>query len=80
VGERFHLIGYGNQAHPIYNTLVINNSGVEITTSDGANARAVFGKVSRAILSPVNKSDDTTWGLFYNLSNLSSVAVSIGIK
>jgi hypothetical protein len=41
--KRFISLGYGDQAHPIYNTLVIHNSGVEITTNEGASARAVFG-------------------------------------
>jgi hypothetical protein len=41
--ERFISLGYGDQAHPIY-TLVIHNSGVEITTNEGATARAVLEK------------------------------------
>jgi hypothetical protein len=40
--KRVYFIRYGDQAHPIYNTLVIHNSGVEITTMK-ASARAVFG-------------------------------------
>jgi hypothetical protein len=37
--------------------LLIHNSGVEITTNEGASARAVFGGevASVMVLSPVNK-------------------------
>jgi septal ring factor EnvC (AmiA/AmiB activator) len=83
VEKGFISLSYGNQAHPIYNTLVINNSGVEITTSDGANARAVFGgEVSRVmVLSPVNKAVMIQHGDYFTIyQNLSSVAVSIGDK
>jgi murein DD-endopeptidase MepM/ murein hydrolase activator NlpD len=41
VEKGFISLGYGDQAHPIYNTLVIHN-GVEITTNEGATARAVL--------------------------------------
>jgi hypothetical protein len=47
--KRF-ISGYGDQAHPIYNTLVIHNSGVEITTNEGASARAVFGEVASVMV------------------------------
>jgi hypothetical protein len=40
--KRFYFLGYGDQAHPIYSSLVIHNSGVEITTNEGASARAVL--------------------------------------
>ena len=50
---------YGDQPHPMYPTLTIHNSGVEITTDPGATARAVFGGTvtSVIVLSPVNKGD-----------------------
>ena len=43
VERGFISLGYGDQAHPVYKSLMIHNSGVEITTDQGANARAVFG-------------------------------------
>jgi hypothetical protein len=39
--EKFISLGYGDQA-PIYNALVIHNSGVEITTNEGASAEPFF--------------------------------------
>jgi septal ring factor EnvC (AmiA/AmiB activator) len=83
VEKGFVSLGYGSQAHPIYNTLVIQNSGVEITTSEGANARAVFGgEVSRVmVMSPVNTVVMIQHGDYFTIyQNLSSVAVSVGDK
>ncbi len=76
-------LGYGNQAHPVYKTLEIHNSGVEITTESGANARAVFGgEVSRVIvISPLNKAVMIQHGDYFTIyQNLSSVSVSKGDK
>ncbi len=76
-------MGYGDQAHPVYKTLVVHNSGLEITTEQGANARAVFGgEVSRVIvLSPVNKAVMIQHGDYFTVyQNLSSVSVSKGDK
>ena len=76
-------MGYGDQAHPVYRSLVVHNSGIEITTDQGANARAVFGgEVSRVyVLSPVNKAVMIRHGDYFTLyQNLSSVSVSIGDK
>jgi septal ring factor EnvC (AmiA/AmiB activator) len=83
VEKGFISLGYGDQAHPIYNTLVIHNSGVEITTNEGANARAVFGGevASIMVLSPVNKAVMIQHGDYFTIyQNLSSVAVSKGDK
>ncbi|WP_418264492.1 murein hydrolase activator EnvC family protein [Flavobacterium faecale] len=83
VEKGFVSLGYGNQAHPIYNTLVIHNSGVEITTEEGANARAVFGGevASVMILSPVNKAVMIQHGDYFTVyQNLSSVSVNKGDK
>lgn len=83
VEKGFVSLGYGDQAHPIYNTLVIHNSGVEITTEEGANARAVFGGevASVMILSPVNKAVMIQHGDYFTVyQNLSSVSVSKGDK
>ncbi|HEX8563919.1 MAG TPA: peptidoglycan DD-metalloendopeptidase family protein [Flavobacterium sp.] len=74
---------YGDQPHPVHKSLVVHNSGIEITTEPGANARAVFGgEVSSVIkLSPVNKVVVVQHGDFFTIyQNLSSVNVSKGDK
>ena len=83
VEKGFVSLGYGEQPHPVYPTLVIKNSGVEITTEQGSNARAVFGgEVSSVIvLSPVNKAVMIQHGDYFTVyQNLSSVSVSKGDK
>ena len=83
VEKGFVSLWYGEQPHPIYPNLVIHNSGVEITTEKGANARAVFeGEVTSVIvLSPVNKAVMIQHGDFFTVyQNLSSVSVSKGDK
>jgi septal ring factor EnvC (AmiA/AmiB activator) len=72
---------YGDQPHPIYKTLVVHNSGVEITTEKGSNARAVFGgEITKVIkLSPLNNAVFIQHGDFFTVyQNLSSVSVSVG--
>lgn len=74
---------YGDQPHPIYKTLMIHNSGIDIETSEGATARAVFGgTVTKVIvLSPVNKAVFIQHGDYFTVyQNLSSVNVSKGDK
>jgi septal ring factor EnvC (AmiA/AmiB activator) len=76
-------LGYGNQPHPVYKSLMVHNSGVEITTDQGANARAVFdGVVSSVItLSPVNRAVMIQHGDYFTVyQNLSSVNVGKGDK
>ncbi|PKB16785.1 murein hydrolase activator EnvC [Flavobacterium sp. 5] len=83
VEKGFVSLGYGEQPHPVYPSLVIHNSGVEITTEQGSNARAVFaGEVTSVIvLSPVNKAVMIQHGdCFTVYQNLSSVFVSKGEK
>jgi len=83
VEKGFVSLPYGNQPHPAYPTLMIQNSGVEITTEQGANARAVFGGevTSVIVLSPVNKAVMIQHGdCFTVYQNLSSVYVSKGDK
>lgn len=83
VEKGFISLGYGDQAHPVYKTLVIHNSGLEITTDSGSSARAVFsGEVTTVIvLSPVNKAVMIQHGDFFTVyQNLSSVNVSKGDK
>ena len=74
---------YGNQPHPLIPSLVIHNSGVEITTDQGANARAVFaGEVTQVqVVSPVNKAVIVKHGDFFTVyQNLSKVFVREGDK
>lgn len=74
---------YGDQPHPVHKSLVVHNSGLEITTEPGASARAVFGgEVTSVIkLSPVNKVVVVQHGDFFTVyQNLSSVNVSQGDK
>lgn len=83
VEKGFVSLGYGDQPHPVYPSLVIHNSGVEITTDQGATARAVFGGVvtSVIVLSPVNKAVMIQHGdCFTVYQNLSSVFVNKGDK
>lgn len=74
---------YGDQPHPIYKTLTVHNSGVEITTENGASARAVFGgEVTKVIkLSPLNIAVFVQHGDYFTVyQNLSNVTVSVGDK
>ena len=76
-------LGYGDQPHPVHKSLVVHNSGVEITTDQGATARAVFGGevTSVIVLSPVNKAVMIQHGDFFTVyQNLSNVSVSKGDK
>jgi murein hydrolase activator len=76
-------LGYGNQSHPVYKSLVVHNSGIEITTESGSNARAVFaGEVTKVIvISPLNKAVCVQHGDYFTVyQNLSSVNVSAGDK
>lgn len=76
-------LGFGDQPHPVYKTLTIHNSGVEITTEPGASARAVFGgEVTKVIItSPLTKLVCVQHGDFFTVyQNLSSVNVSAGDK
>lgn len=76
-------LGYGDQPHPVYKSLVVHNSGVEITTEQGESARAVFGGevTSVFVLSPVNKAVMIQHGDYFTVyQNLSSVSVSKGDK
>jgi len=74
---------YGDQPHPLFPTLIIHNSGLEITTDEGANARAVFnGEVTLVqVLSPVNKAVFIQHGDYFTIyQNLSKVFVAKGDK
>ena len=83
VEKGFVSLAYGDQPHPVHKMLVVHNSGVEITTDQGATARAVFGGevTSIMVFSPVNKAVMIQHGDFFTVyQNLSSVSVSKGDK
>jgi len=83
VEKGFISLGYGDQPHPLYPSLTVHNSGVEITTEQGASARAVFeGVVSKVIaLSPVNRAVFIQHGDYFTVyQNLSTVSVEQGDK
>jgi septal ring factor EnvC (AmiA/AmiB activator) len=74
---------YGEHAHPEFKSLTIKNSGVDIETEKGANARAVFGGIVTSVMvfSPVNTTVMIQHGDFFTVyQNLSSVSVSKGDK
>ncbi len=76
-------LGFGNQPHPVYKSLMVHNSGVEITTDQGANARAVFDGIVTSVisLSPVNRAVMIQHGDYFTVyQNLSAVSVSKGEK
>ena len=83
VEKGFVSLHYGDQPHPQFPSLTVHNSGVEITTDQGASARAVFaGEVTSVmVLSPVNKAVMIQHGDYFTVyQNLSSVNVSKGDK
>lgn len=76
-------LSYGDVPHPVYKSLTIHNSGLEITTDAGASARAVFGgEVTRVIvISPINKAVCIQHGDFFTIyQNLGAVYVNAGDK
>nr|WP_294774318.1 peptidoglycan DD-metalloendopeptidase family protein [uncultured Flavobacterium sp.] len=76
-------LGYGNQPHPVFKTIEVHNSGIEISTESGASARAVFsGEVVQIQqVTPLKKAVLVRHGDFFTLyQNLSSVNVQPGDK
>ena len=76
-------LGFGYQPHPVYKSLMVHNSGVEITTDQGATARAVFDGVVTSVfdLTKVTKAVMIQHGDYFTVyQNLSSVNVSTGDK
>lgn len=76
-------LGYGDQPHPVFKTLTVHNSGIEITTESGSTARVVFaGEVTQVQqLTPLKKAVVVKHGDYFTIyQNLSSVNVSVGDK
>lgn len=83
VVKGFVTLGYGNQRHPIDNSLTIKSNGVRISTEKGAKVLAVFnGEVSAVIrLKNVNPIVMIRHGDYLSVyKNLSSVYVKEGDK
>lgn len=76
-------LGYGDQPHPVFKTLTVHNSGIEISTENGSTARVVFaGEVTQVQqLTPLKKAVVVKHGDYFTIyQNLSSVNVSVGDK
>ena len=74
---------FGDQPHPDLSYLSVHSNGIEITTSRGSQARAVFdGEVySILVVSPVQKAVMIQHGDFFTMyHNLSDVSVVKGEK
>jgi septal ring factor EnvC (AmiA/AmiB activator) len=83
VEKGFVSSAYGDHPDPVISSVTVHNSGVEITTDQGASARAVFGGVVSSVLvtSPVTKAVVIQHGDYFTVyQNLSSVSVSKGDK
>lgn len=82
VEKGFVSLRYGDQPHPLQPSLTVHNSGVEITTEEGANARAVFaGEVMSVQMIGGNMAVYVQHGNFITVYlNLASVSVSKGEK
>lgn len=82
VEKGYISLPYGNQPHPLERGIIQHNSGVEITTEAGANARAVFGgEVMSVQVIGANKSVYVQHGDYITVYfNLSTVNVTKGDK
>jgi septal ring factor EnvC (AmiA/AmiB activator) len=83
VEKGFVSSAYGDHPHPVISSLMVHNSGIDITTDEGSSARAVFaGEVTGVIVSsPVSKAVVIQHGEYFTVyQNLSSVYVSKGDK
>lgn len=81
VDNGYVQLRYGDQPHPVHKNLTVHNSGVEIATKPGSNARAIFGGVvlQVQVISANNKAVYVQHGDFITVYlNLSSVNVSKG--
>lgn len=80
--ERGIITGlFGEHPHPVLSNITIQNNGIDISTTAGAEARAIFdGEVSKVVTIPgANKAVLVRHGNFFTLySNLSEVSVKSG--
>jgi len=83
VEKGFVSSAFGDHPHPVISSLMVHNSGVDITTEAGATARSVFAGevISIMVLSPINKAVMIQHGDYFTVyQNLSAVYVSKGDK
>ena len=73
---------FGRHSHPVWKDVVVNNNGVNINSSKGAKARAIFdGKVIRVLLVVDKYAVLIQHGEYFTLySNLEQVYVKAGDK
>ena len=76
--ERGTIIrGFGKKAHPVYKNVQTNNNGVDISTTENAQVRAVFdGVVEKVFFTPVYQwgiiiSHGDYFTIYYNLKEVS---------
>lgn len=74
---------FGNNPHPLEPSVTVNSNGIEITTDQGSNARAVFGGevIGVQVLSANNKAVSILHGDYITVYyNLETVKVGKGQK
>ncbi|MBC8173544.1 MAG: peptidoglycan DD-metalloendopeptidase family protein [Chitinophagales bacterium] len=74
---------FGKHEHPVLNGVIIENNGVDISTSDGASVRCIFdGEVVNVIFNPsFQKGVIIKHGEYYTVyTNLETVSVTAGQK
>lgn len=82
VEQGFISSTFGKHTHPVWKDVVINNNGIDINTSSGSKARAIFGGTVLRVLMVVDKyAVLLQHGEFFTLySNLREVYVKSGDK
>jgi len=74
---------FGKHAHPVLKDVIIENNGIDISTSDGASVRSIFdGEVVNVIFNPsFQKGIIIKHGEYYTVyTNLADVQVKAGDK
>ncbi len=83
VEKGFIVSGYGRQKHPVAEKVMVENNGIDIQTSAGATARAVFeGTVSRVFyIAGFGQNVLINHGEYFTVYNgLANVSVAAGQK
>lgn len=82
VEKGYVSLPYGDQHHPVEKTLMIHNSGIEITTEKGSSVRSVFsGEVMSVQIIGGKKAVYVQHGDYISMYfNLASVSVKVGDK
>ncbi|MFL9845404.1 murein hydrolase activator EnvC family protein [Flavobacterium rhizosphaerae] len=84
VTQGYVSMGYGNQSYPGYSDIQIFNSGIEISTTPGAEIRTIFGGEVSMVQLDENTNTKTVYiqhGNYISVyKNLGTVSVSAGTK